>query len=95
MVLLREREVLKAIQELRKESTPTTALAISRRMHVSKEYVGYLCNRLGDDDYINGHPLRGYELTTRGEEFLQELAASQVPPIEKEEPKRLPFTVTF
>ena len=94
-MLLREREVLKTIQELNRGSTPATRIAIGRKMHVSKEYVGYLCNRLGDDDYINGHPLRGYELTTRGEEFLQELAASQVPPIEKEEPKRLPFTVTF
>ena len=67
MLLQREREALKAIQQL---SRPTR-VAISRKMNVSTEYVEYLCRRLEAGDYITGNPLRGYRLTEKGEALLE------------------------
>lgn len=67
MLLQREREALKAIQQL---SRPTR-VAISRKMNVSTEYVEYLCRRLEAGHYITGHPMRGYQLTEKGEALLE------------------------
>ena len=79
MVLTREREALKAIQELDKKSILANRAAISRKMHVSKEYVAYLCQRLEEQDYIErleerrpvtGDPSHGYRVTLQGYKLM-------------------------
>lgn len=71
MLLSRERECLRAIKAITEggefSKKRATRVAISRRMNVSTEYVGYLCKRLEDSGFITGHPMRGYQLTEDGE----------------------------
>ena len=76
MLLARERECLRAIQQLNKgPKNRASRVAISRRMKVSTEYVEVLCKRLEDSGFIVGHPLQGYELTEDGEAVFEYVQA--------------------
>lgn len=76
MLLARERECLRAIQQLNKgPKNRATRVAISRKMDVSTEYVEYLCKRLEQRDFITGHPLGGYQLTEDGKAVFEYVQA--------------------
>lgn len=91
-MLPREREIIKAIKELKRESLPANIKAISQKRRIPKSEVQYFCGRLEEQDYIErleewrpitGDPrrgyrviLQGYKLTPKGEELLTHLALS-------------------
>ncbi len=68
-----ERYALQIIQELEK----TRPDEIGEEMGFSAEYAATLCKSLWRGGYIRGTTLTGYEITSKGEEFLTNLGKSR------------------
>ena len=68
-----ERYALQMIQELEKAGPGE----IGDEMGFSPEYTATLCKSLWRGGYIRGTTLTGYEITLKGEEFLENLGKSR------------------
>lgn len=73
-MLPREREILKAIRALSRESDKVTLKVISGKTHIPKSEVEYFCGRLVENGYIVGHRLHGYALTEKAMNLLEQMA---------------------